>query len=250
MCSTTNQYVMSNQLHLISFNIDAWSANSLGISDLSDWQQWSKNHQWPEDEAIEAGLIPAMMRRRRSPLSKLAVQTAIHLLQEESIDYLVFSSRHGELHRSAELIRNILAGEEASPMNFSQSVHNTAAGLSTIATKQAIPVTSIAAGDNTFHSALIEAWIYLKQNPNAKVLLVDFDEPLPDDYSEYENKQFKGYALGLVLSAGHTWQVAQCKKTDTINPLPQALSFLTHYLCKQPHWIIEGERTSWEWQQA
>ncbi|NIY91002.1 beta-ketoacyl synthase chain length factor [Vibrio diazotrophicus] len=241
---------MSNQLHLVSFNIDAWSANSLGIQELAAWEQWSQTHQWPEDETIESGLIPPMMRRRMSPLSKLAVQTAIHLLQQEPIDYLVFSSRHGELHRSAELIKNILAGEEASPMNFSQSVHNTAAGLTTIATKKAIPVTSIAAGENTFHSALIEAWLYLKQYPSAKVLLVDFDQPLPEDYSVYEDKQFKGYALGLILSAGNTWQVAQCKKSASITPLPQALCFLTNYLCKQSHWIIEGERTSWEWQQA
>lgn len=255
MCSTTNQYVMSNQLQLISFNIDKWSANSLGLSDLTSWQKWSQYQIWPEDEAIESALIPAMMRRRMSTLSKLAVQTAIELLSDQQIshqpiDYLVFSSRHGELHRSTELIRNILAGEEASPMNFSQSVHNTAAGLSTIATKQAIPVTSIAGGENTFHSALIEAWLYLKQYPNARVLLVDFDEPLPADYAEYEDKKFKGYALGLILSSGDKWQVAQYPKIDTISHLPQALNFLTHYLRKDPDWIIAGERNSWEWQQA
>ncbi len=241
---------MSNQLQLISFNIETWSANSLGLSDQTSWERWAQHEHWPEEETIDAALIPAMMRRRMSTLSKLAVQTAIHLMSDQPIDYLVFSSRHGELHRSAELIRHILAGEEASPMNFSQSVHNTAAGLSTIATKQAIPVTSIAAGENTFHSALIEAWLYLNQYPKAKVLLVDFDEPLPSDYAEYEDKKFKGYALGLILSSGDKWQVAQYKKTDTISHLPQALSFLAHYLRKESDWIIAGERNSWEWQQA
>ncbi|WP_165311749.1 beta-ketoacyl synthase chain length factor [Vibrio ziniensis] len=241
---------MSNQLQLISFNIDSWSANSLGLNDLSSWEQWSQNHMWPDNTTIEASAIPAMMRRRMSSLSKLAVQTAITLMQEQPIDYLVFSSRHGELHRSTELIKSIILGEEASPMNFSQSVHNTAAGLSTIATKQAIPVTSISSAENTFHSALIEAWLYLKQYPKAKVLLVDFDEPLPTDYSEYEDKQFKGYALGLVLSAGNTWQVAQSPKTDTISPLPQALNFLTYYLRKDSSWLIASKKGSWEWQRA
>lgn len=239
---------MSNHLQLVSFNIDAWSAQSPGINTPSEWELWSKDHQWPESDSIEADLIPAMMRRRMSKLSKLAVQTALKLLQDNEIDYLVFSSRHGELHRSIELVKNIIQGEEASPMNFSQSVHNTAAGLSTIAAKRPIPVTSIAAGENTFQSALIEAWIYLDQFPENKVLLIDFDEPLPVDYGEYEDKQFKGYSLGLILSTGNTWQVAQSKKNDNIDSLPQALSFLSHYLRNESHWTIQGERNSWEWQ--
>ncbi len=234
----------------MSFNIDSWSANSLGISTKESWEEWSQSNHWPETDSIEASLIPAMMRRRMSSLSKLAVHTAIQLLNENDVDYLVFSSRHGELHRSADLIKEIIQGEEASPMSFSQSVHNTAAGLSTIATKKPIPVTSIAAGENTFQSAITEAWIYLQESPDKKVLLIDFDEPLPSDYSEFEDKQFKGYALGLILSTGNTWQVAQTEKSDNIESLPQALSFLSHYLRKETQWKIHGERISWEWQQA
>jgi len=234
----------------MSFNIDTWSANSVGINTDTSWKEWSLNLQWPESESIDVDLIPAMMRRRMSTLSKLAVQTAIRLLNQSDIDYLVFASRHGELHRSAELIKEIINGAEASPMSFSQSVHNTAAGLSTIASKKALPVTSIAAGENSFQSAITEAWIYLQEFPNNKVLLIDFDQPLPADYAEFEQKTFKGYALGLVLSTGHTWQVAQATKSDTIDVLPQALSFLSHYLRKDTQWTIHGERTSWEWQQA
>ncbi|MCV5640227.1 beta-ketoacyl synthase chain length factor, partial [Escherichia coli] len=83
-----------------------------------------------------------------------------------------------------------------------QSVHNTAAGLATIATKQPIPLTSIAAAENTFHSAILEAWLFLSDNPDKKVLLVDFDEPMPDSYLEYENQQYQGFGLGLILSHG------------------------------------------------
>ncbi len=234
----------------MSFNIDSWSANSIGVNSDSLWQEWCQNIKWPESDSIEANLIPAMMRRRMSKLSKLAVQTAIRLLNEHDVDYLVFSSRHGELHRSADLIKEIIKGEEASPMSFSQSVHNTAAGLATIATKKPIPVTSIAAGENTFQSAITEAWVYLQESPNKKVLVIDFDEPVPTDYAEFEDRQFKGYALGLILSTGDTWHVAQSQKSDNIDPLPQALSFLSHYLRNETQWIIHGERTSWEWQRA
>ncbi|EKO3403116.1 beta-ketoacyl synthase chain length factor [Vibrio fluvialis] len=239
---------MSNQLQFMSFNIDAWSANAQGIHQCDEWKSWSQDGIWPEGP-IEVGLIPPMMRRRMSPLSKLAVQTALSLMNEHAVDYLVFSSRHGELHRSAELVKEILHGEEASPMNFSQSVHNTAAGLSTIASKQAIPVTSIVAGDNTFHSALTEAWLYLCEHPEQRVLLVDFDLPLPQAYQEFEDKQFSGYALGLVLSAGDQWNVTGLAATSEVDIQPQALVVLKHYLASETQWLVQGERNTWQWQQ-
>ncbi len=159
---------MPNSKINISFNIDAWTANSFGLSESNEWKQWATEIKWPEDGKINVANIPAMMRRRMSPLSKLAVQTAIEMLNQHQVDYLVFSSRHGELHRSVALVEDIINGEEASPMAFSQSVHNTAAGLATIATKQPIPLTSIAAAENTFQSAILEAWLFLSDNPDKK----------------------------------------------------------------------------------
>ncbi|MCG6212126.1 beta-ketoacyl synthase chain length factor [Vibrio furnissii] len=240
---------MPNQLQFMSFNIDAWSANAAGIHHRDEWKAWSQTGVWPQG-AIEAGLIPAMMRRRMSPLSKLAVQTALTLMNAHRTDYLVFASRHGELHRSADLIKDILNGEEASPMSFSQSVHNTAAGLSTIASHQAIPVTSIVAGENTFHSALTDAWLYLREHPDHRVLLVDFDLPLPEAYQAFEDKCFHGYAFGVMLTAGDTWRVTQQPATGEVDALPHGLSVLKHYLKQDAEWLIQGERHAWRWQHA
>ncbi|GLT18738.1 hypothetical protein GCM10007938_25190 [Vibrio zhanjiangensis] len=187
----------------ISFNIDAWLANSPGFTTTDDWKQWASSGRWPEESLLNVSDIPAMMRRRMSQVSKLAVKTAIELLKHHDVSYLIFSSRHGELHRSVTLIENILKGEETSPMAFAQSVHNTAAGLTTIATKQPIPLTSISASENTFQSALIEAWLFLQDNPSKKVLVVDFDEPLPKPYSEFESHRYHAYGVGLVVSNCH-----------------------------------------------
>ncbi|MFH0271877.1 beta-ketoacyl synthase chain length factor [Vibrio jasicida] len=243
---------MPNSKIKISFNIDALSANSLGLNQPEEWEQWASDCIWPEEGKLHVADIPPMMRRRMSALSKLAVQTAIGLLKQYDVDYLVFASRHGELHRSAALIEDIIQGEEASPMAFSQSVHNTAAGLATIATKQPIPLTSIAASENTFQSALIEAWLFLAENPDKKVLFIDFDEPLPDAYSEFETQQYQGYAVGMVLSAGDDFkieQVATKRSGDTSQPcpLPQGLAFLKHYLCEDPSWSIHSPQQTWEW---
>lgn len=107
---------MPNSKIKISFNIDAWTANSLGLSQPDEWKEWAASGNWPQDGKVNVADIPAMMRRRMSPLSKLAVQTAIELLKQHQVDYLVFSSRHGELHRSVALVADIISGEEASPM--------------------------------------------------------------------------------------------------------------------------------------
>ena len=174
----------------VEFNIKGWLALSPGMNNNEHWQNWlDKSKLWSDEaEQVPADLIPPMMRRRMSHLSKIAVQTALQISQDKPVDYIVFASRHGELTRTVKLLEDIMNGGDASPMAFSQSVHNTAAGLFTIASKRATPVTSLAAVENSLSSALIEAYCYLAENPDHNVLLVDFDEPLPDDYSEYFSK--------------------------------------------------------------
>tara|TARA_Y100001956_G_C4128762_1_gene192094 strand:- start:3640 stop:4365 length:726 start_codon:yes stop_codon:yes gene_type:complete len=232
-----------------SFNIDTWLAHSYGLALPEEWQQWSQTLQWPVDGKAQVSAIPAMMRRRMSSLSKLAVQTSIELLEQHDVDYLVFASRHGELARSAKLIEEIISGEDASPMAFSQSVHNTAAGLATIATKKPIPLTSIAASDNTFQSALIEAWLYLNTHPNSKVMVIDFDEPLPEVYSQYEEQDFQGYALGLILSSGNAISISNQPTDSATTPsFPQGLDFIRHYISDAPSWHIDSHKQTWVWQ--
>ncbi|RTZ17705.1 3-oxoacyl-ACP synthase [Vibrio aquaticus] len=230
------------------FNIDAWLAHSNGFSMSQDWESWANTLHWPEETQLITSAIPPMMRRRMSNLSKLAVQTSVELLNEHDVDYLVFASRHGELHRSAALLEDILKGEEASPMAFSQSVHNTAAGLATIATKKAIPLTSIAAGDNTFQSAILDAWLYLDSHPDHKVLVIDFDEPLPECYQEFEVQDYRGYALGLVLSAGDDLSVeALSPVKDSDSSLPQGLAFIRQFVSQASSWEVHSPRQSWRW---
>lgn len=240
---------MSNSEINISFNIDAWLAHSNGLSTSQNWESWANSLQWPEEGTLITSAIPPMMRRRMSHLSKLAVQTSIELLNKHDIDYLVFASRHGELHRSIALVDDILRGEEASPMAFSQSVHNTAAGLATIATKKPIPLTSISAAENTFQSALLEAWLYLDANPEHKVLVIDFDEPVPEAYQQFEHQKYQGYGLGLVLSAGVQYQVSNRRiESHQPNTLPQGLEFIRQYVSDRNEWTISAVDQIWDWQ--
>ena len=232
-----------------NFNIIDWHAISAGIATKAAWLQWQEtNFTWPEGEKAPVDKIPAMARRRMSSLSKLAVQTALVLIEEQEVNYLVFASRHGELTRTRALLEDVLTGNDASPMAFSQSVHNTAAGLFTITAKQALPVTSIAAGENTFHSALIEASVYLNENPTHNVLVIDFDEPLSSHYEQFETETYQGYALGVILSAGEEIRLEWNNKPSISSEvLPHGLQCIANLVGSQSHWKVDSKSTQWTW---
>ena len=240
----------------IAFNIEQWHALSPGFSTPDDWRNYRSFNTDNENASLEVNLIPAMMRRRMSPLSKIALQTAIHLQQSSSsdFDYLIFSSRHGELPRTVELLQQVLQGEEASPMAFSQSVHNTSAGLFTIATHSPIPATSLAGCESSLHHALIEASAYLSENPQHKILLIDFDAPLPKPYDQFESHPTPPlYALGLILTSGTKTQITwQAKSTSNIEfkNRSQTLDIIQQLANQSRHWTIEDSRNQWQWQRG
>lgn len=251
-------------MNSVHFNVINWLALSPGLIDSSAWTTWSIDQQWPEHcDPVPVTLIPAMMRRRMSSLSKLAMQAAMSLVDIHStqVDYIVFASRHGELTRTVKLMQDILNGEDASPTAFSQSVHNTASGLYTIATKQAIPVTSLGACENTLHAALIEAAVYLVEHPSHTVLLVDFDEPLPAPYQHFDAPNYKSYAFGMLLTSGNDVELAwepQTPSPDISNTdsnlvntskhaFPQSLDVLAHLAKNDSSWTIDSARTRWHW---
>ena len=193
-------------MSFVSFNLVRWQALAPGLSKRQDWQsRHEKGQAWTCFKGtLPIDKLPPMMRRRMSFLSKMAVQTALMLSNGEKVDYIISSSRHGELSRTTTLLEDILSGKDASPTFFSQSVHNTAASHFTIIRKNPIPVTSIGAGANSLIAALTEAGAYLSLHPRQKVILVDFDAPIPSPYDQLTCVPHPGYALGLLLTSGDT----------------------------------------------
>ena len=181
--------------------------------------------------------------------SKLVMQASLLLSSKHDIDYGIFISRHGELQRTYKLLKDILSGDEASPIAFSQSVHNTASGLFTIADKNPLPVTSLAACQDSFQQGLIEAFARLSVAVNQKILLVCFDDVVPEVYDSFADELSSCYALGLVLESGDGWVVETCEpgKVSKEIVLPQALQFAQSYFLGRKNFIIKGSRQNWEW---
>ena len=197
--------------------------------------------------------IPAMMRRRMSEVSQLAVQVAMELSQNESIDFIVFSSQHGELQRTLVLLEEILKGEPASPTAFSLSVHNTASAIFTITCQKAVPASALSAGIDSFHYALIEAGIYLNEKQNHTVLLVDFDAPLPPPYTHFQSVCAPPYAVGFLLEAGQKYTLTRqasshlSSATTTPHHRPQGIGVYENIVHQKESFTFHSPKQTWHW---
>jgi hypothetical protein len=231
---------------------------------ILSWSFWSPETRQPLEwraapaqtaplapSAVPDHAIPASHRRRMSALAKMAVQVALEATAEAHADYLVFCSQHGELPRTRELLATIASGGELSPMGFSQSVHNASAGLYTIIKQSQVPATSLAAGAGTFAYGWIEAETYLRSHPGQRVLLVSYDEVLPNEYRAYSRQEQRSYALALLLAATDSGGIAvELAPAGTEESLPMAPLFAAWALSQEPKLTITAGGQGWAWRRV
>ncbi|TNF68908.1 MAG: hypothetical protein EP298_05565 [Gammaproteobacteria bacterium] len=159
----------------------------------------------PDDLHQHQTIIPAQYRRRLSHVSKLALTAALMITDKninqtiETIDYIAFGSQHGELDNTVNVLNSISDQETLSPMKFSLAVHNATAGLYTIIKKLNRPVTSIAAGVDTFLMTVLDAMSFLNQHKNKTALVVIFDQRLAECYQNLNIAYDCAYAMTLLL---------------------------------------------------
>lgn len=107
-------------------------------------------------ENIELSQIPMMMRRKLSPVGKIALSTILKCYENEDVK-LVYASRYGELERVVKLIKQEHEDNEISPAGFSFSVHNSTIGLFSLINNMHSSYNSIAAGEDSFSAGLLDA---------------------------------------------------------------------------------------------
>lgn len=234
---------------MLSFSLQDSQALSPGLVDELDWQAWARQGQWPADPPFPATpLLPMMMARRLSQGSRLAVQVGLSLLARHPVDYAIFVSRHGELARSVTLLQALAGGQALSPTDFSMSVHNTAAGLSSIQGKAAIPMTSLTAGEGGLMAGFTEAVAALHAGAS-RVLLVAFEGPVPEFHRPWLPDEAPPHALGLVLQAGDEWRCEGARRTvgSAVRPLPQSLACWRALLRHESTLTLCDGLQEWTW---
>lgn len=108
-------------------------------------------------ENIDLSQIPMMMRRKLSPVGKIALSTILQCYDGDEDVRLVYSSRYGELERVVKLIKQEYEENEISPAGFSFSVHNSTIGLFSLLNNLHCSYNSVAAGEWTFAAGLLDA---------------------------------------------------------------------------------------------
>jgi len=230
----------------LSINISARAAWAPGLENDAAWRSWS-GHALPDDDgaAPDVSFIDALLRRRLGRLSRMALHVANQAAAECASLPTIFASRHGELSRTVAMLHALAADEAPSPAAFSLSVHNSAAGIFSIARSDPAPSTALAAGEETLLWALLEATIRLAADPHSPVLLVYADEPLPGEYQAFRTASESAHALALLLQMGDGFQLAWNENRDhPPSPEPLSLALLAHLLGRRESLAWHGERLS------
>ncbi len=222
---------------------------------VQKWSAWPPLESGADEQLIQKerlSKIPVMLRRRLSPLARVVFSAAIPCLSDAQHVPTVFSSTHGEIAKSFGMMQLIEAGEEISPTAFSLSVHNSVAGLFSIAFKNKSESTVIAPGDEGISAAFIEA-LGLLQEGAEQVLMVLYDEPLHPFYptSPYKLSTDIRCAVALSLSkTGGGMPLNFSYQQQTGNDGEQALQvpLLIQFLDSQQDSLhLHGLRHSWCW---
>lgn len=117
-----------------------------------------KKISYSTGENLDLSSIPMNMRRKLSPVGKIAMSTMLDCYGENSDDIkLVYASRYGELERVVKLIKQEHEENEISPTGFSFSVHNSTVGLFSLLKKIYSSYNSIAGGEESFSVGLLDA---------------------------------------------------------------------------------------------
>ncbi len=225
---------------------------------LQTWTVWPPLTTLNEQDLIKKqnellSVAPANLRRRLSPLAKTVFYAISQCEHLDTNIPVVFSSAHGELAKSLDLIKLIEAGEEISPTLFSLSVHNAIAGLFSIVFGNTSEITVLAPGEDGIAAAFLEA-LGILQEGSAEVLIVFYDEPVPDFYpvEPLQSSVDSTCAVALKITRGGVGPIIQFSRSDHCGyegEQPVQLPLLIQFLSGSNTQLqIKTPRHSWIWQ--
>jgi len=180
-----------------------WSAWAPGIETPEAWRAWcAAPVPFATTGHPEARFLPAMLRRRCSPLTRIALTAAWGCVEGGELGRVrsVFASRHGSVNESIEMIEQVVRRERLSPAQFSHTVHNAQAGLFCIAAQNRAASSSIAARADTFACGWLEVLAHLERDPACRVLFVVADVELAPRFAALVEEPEASYGLALLLA--------------------------------------------------
>jgi hypothetical protein len=247
----------------VSFSIARWSAWAPGLESACAWQAWARPCREPVS-GVGAAFVgpvsakirefPALLGRRASRSDRAGLRAALDCMHGlPGPVSTVFASRHGEVHRSVELLEALARAEALSPMAFSLSVHNAAAGLFSIGREDRSASTSVAAGRDSLPMALLEACGVLAEGA-PRVLVVAHDEPVPVPFEPYldESAPHAGAAFLLEARGPSRFLLDYLEPEPPVNAPEGHLIALLRFLWddERTELRINHAQRSWRWRRS
>lgn len=159
----------------------------------------------PEDPAAtpRAELLPPMLRRRTSLLTRMAAEVAHQALRRGGLDpahtAMIYGSVYGEIRTTLDLLAALLEpGAPLSPTKFHNSVHNTASGYVSITTGNRVGDAALSGGPSTLAVGLLEAAARVACEGGDAVLVIA-EEPLPEPLAA--GRRYGPLAAAFAVSA-------------------------------------------------
>jgi hypothetical protein len=238
---------------LCSFTVREWFAWAPSRDTRGAWRAWA-GHERVEGDDASMPSLPMMLRRRVTPIGQKALGAALACDSVGHARY-VLASRHGEFDRTVTILSSLAAQEQPSPAEFSMSVHHGLAGLLSIHTGNRLGHTAIAGSLDSFGYGLMEAAACLLEAPQIPILLIYFDDALPQSYAKFRLPAEAELPMALALtlaasesSGGVSISCHQSEGPEAAESLP--LSFLRFLLSDTRSAAAKGGRMTWRWQRA
>jgi hypothetical protein len=238
--------------------VKKWAAWAPGLEDEPAWLGWCAEPRALAAEGYpEASFLPALLRRRCSALTRIVLTVAFECCQPEERAQVdsVFASRHGNINESIELLERLAHQLPLSPTRFSHSVHNAQAGLFSIAAGNRRASSSIAAEEDTFGCAWLEAPTFLERFPETPVLLVMAEVPLAPVFAALVDEPAASYGLGLLLASRGPgtrldFDMAAGDGDAARLPWPDAAEFLRWLASSEPRLALGNGPRRFQWAKA
>lgn len=229
-----------------NFGIARWKAWAPGVGDETGWCAWlSGADSHAADAQPDVNFLPPMLRRRLDRHGRMALHTAWPCAEGLDSVPFVFASRHGDLERTLELLTALGNHEVLSPTSFSLSVHNSTAGLFSIARRDRAPATALAAGADTLGMSLLEGANMIAAGAE-RVLVCYADDTVPEPYRPYieDDPARLPFSVSLLLTRGEA--PLQCHLTPHAGEVDEAPeTALMRFLVKESASSVIGVDQPW-----
>lgn len=233
---------------VLDFVVQAWNAWAPGQS----CYEYGGLVVSQTDTALIGSVVPKLMQRRLSALAKGVFTAAQYCIAADKTAPIVFSSAHGEVNKSLQMLKDIQNGDELSPTAFSLSVHNAISGLVSIAYRSHQEMVVTAPGQDGIAPAFIEALGILQEYADS-VVIVFYDEPLGDFYPSlpFALSAANSCALAIKISLhGDGLPLQLCSSAETRDDgehTVQIAAFLNFLMADEPFLQLGNHRHSWIW---